>query len=82
MDEATANIDSKTDSLVQHILNKELKSSTILTIAHRLNTIILYDKLIILNQGTIEEIGSPKELLMKEGGSFQTLVKEEGDEFF
>lgn len=63
MDEATANIDSKTDELIQKVIMNEVSNSTILTIAHRLNTIIGYDRVIVLNEGEIIESGSPKELL-------------------
>jgi ABC-type multidrug transport system fused ATPase/permease subunit len=48
MDEATANIDEKTDSLIQEIIKTEFTGSTVITIAHRLNTIIHYDKILFL----------------------------------
>lgn len=54
MDEATASIDEKTDETIQNMIRKEFINTTVITIAHRLNTIIQYDKILVLNQGTIE----------------------------
>lgn len=67
MDEATANIDPSTDQLIQEILMKNFKESTIITIAHRLNTIINYDKVIVLKNGYLKEMGAPKELYKNKG---------------
>ena len=80
MDEATANIDQKTDSVVQSIIKKELNETTVITIAHRLITIVQYDKLIILENGKKIEEGSPKQLIQS-GGYFCELVEEGGQEF-
>ncbi len=78
MDEATANIDQKTDSVIQNLIKNTLKNTTVVTIAHRLITIIQYDKIIILEQGKKVEEGSPAELLKIEGGWFRRLVSESG----
>lgn len=51
MDEATANIDELTDSLIQDMIKNEFKDSTVITIAHRLNTIINYDRILVLDDG-------------------------------
>ena len=51
LDEATASIDMKTDHLIQEMLGTEFKDTTVITIAHRLNTIIGYDKILYLNKG-------------------------------
>lgn len=78
MDEATANIDQKTDSVIQNLIKNTLKETTVVTIAHRLITIIQYDKIIILEQGKKVEEGSPAELLDLQGGWFRRLVNESG----
>lgn len=81
MDEATSNIDQNTDKLIQIIIKREFKDSTIITIAHRLNTIIEYDKILVLDKGKIVEADSPINLLNKEGSIFNLLVKQSGKEF-
>lgn len=65
MDEATASIDYNTDSKIQETI-REL-TSTIITIAHRLQTIVDYDKVLVLDRGSVVEYGHPHELLQKEG---------------
>ena len=80
MDEATANIDEKTDSLIQGIIINQLPNTTVLTIAHRLNTIILYDKVVVLDNGIKIEEGSPHSLLQSPG-IFESMIKEGGTEF-
>ena len=75
MDEATANIDYKTETFLQNSINKELKDCTVITIAHRIKTIINYDKILVLNNGEIAEYDSPKNLLEKKGLFYQ-LYKE------
>jgi ABC-type multidrug transport system fused ATPase/permease subunit len=54
MDEATASIDEKTDETIQSMIRQEFKSTTVITIAHRLNTIIFYDKILVLDNGEIK----------------------------
>ena len=80
MDEATANIDQRTDAIIQGVIKNHMKDSTVITIAHRLVTIIQYDKLVVLKDGVKEEEGSPLELI-KSGGLFCQLVEEGGDDF-
>ena len=75
MDEATANIDYKTENFLQNSINKELKDCTVITIAHRIKTIINYDKILVLNNGEIVEYDTPKNLLDKKGLFYQ-LYKE------
>ena len=74
MDEATANVDFKTDNLIQEVIRHKFKDSTMLTIAHRLNTIMDYDKVLILDGGRMVEFDKP-EILIQNGGIFAELVK-------
>ena len=80
MDEATANIDQKTDSIIQRVIKDSMSETTVITIAHRLVTIIQYDKILILEQGMKKEEGSPLQLLDSKG-YFHKLVSEGGPQF-
>ena len=83
MDEATANIDTKTDGMIQNLIHSEFGESTVLTIAHRLDTIINYDKIVVLEKGVVIEQGVPGDLLMmnNEVGKFRQIVEENGQEY-
>ncbi|KAJ2031823.1 Multidrug resistance-associated protein 4 [Coemansia sp. S610] len=74
LDEATANVDLETDKSVQELIRKEFGDCTVLTIAHRLDTIMNSDRIIVMDKGTIAEVGTPQELLAK-NGMFAQLVK-------
>ena len=63
MDEATASIDEKTDHIIQNMIKTEFKDCTVITIAHRLNTIMNYDRILVLKDGLVEEIDTPINLL-------------------
>ncbi|KKY19239.1 putative atp-dependent bile acid permease [Phaeomoniella chlamydospora] len=78
MDEATASIDYATDAKIQETL-RELKQNTLITIAHRLQTIIDYDKVLVLDKGEVVEFDDPYELIKKEGGSFRAMCETSGD---
>ena len=67
LDEATASIDYKTDQLIQSIIRDKFQNSTVLTIAHRMNTILDYDKVIVMEKGTIVEFDSPQNLIAQKG---------------
>lgn len=67
LDEATANIDSETESIIQESLEKMMSISTMLIVAHRLSTIQHSDKIIVLSHGKIVEMGSHQELLKQKG---------------
>ena len=73
LDEATANIDTKTEELIQKSVDKISKEKTSIFIAHRLSTIVNVDKIIVLNQGEILEEGSHKELVNKPNGYYNKL---------
>ncbi|CAF3162568.1 unnamed protein product [Rotaria sp. Silwood2] len=65
IDEATAHVDTKTDELIQQIIREKFSNYTILTIAHRLNTIMDNDRIVIMNDGLIATYGTPEELLTR-----------------
>ncbi|KAF8337342.1 multidrug resistance-associated ABC transporter [Cantharellus anzutake] len=79
MDEATSSIDFETDAKIQNTIRDEFKSSLLITIAHRLRTVIDYDRLIVLDQGKIVEMDTPANLICKEGGVFQRMCLKSGD---
>ncbi|KAJ2801114.1 hypothetical protein H4S07_005014 [Coemansia furcata] len=74
MDEATANIDSATDEVMQAVIREEFKDKTVLTIAHRINTVMNCDRILVLDQGKVQEFDSPSELLSRDG-PFSRLVE-------
>ncbi|OQR74446.1 multidrug resistance-associated protein 1-like [Tropilaelaps mercedesae] len=78
LDEATAAVDMETDSLIQETLKKEFSQSTTLTIAHRLNTIIDYDRVMVLSEGQVMEYDSPKTLMKDTSSLFYAMAKDEG----
>ncbi|KAK7056504.1 hypothetical protein VNI00_003060 [Paramarasmius palmivorus] len=80
LDEATSAIDYETDSIIQQSLRNELGGdTTVITIAHRLQTIMDADRIMVLDAGNIVEFDTPKELLRKEGGLLRVLVNESAD---
>ncbi|KAF9295164.1 hypothetical protein BGZ88_002674 [Linnemannia elongata] len=80
LDEATAAVDVETDELIQRTIREEFKDRTILTIAHRIKTVMDSDKILVLEKGRVEEYGSPSELLKrKEGSLFYQLAKQAGE---
>ncbi|KAJ1730377.1 hypothetical protein LPJ61_003046, partial [Coemansia biformis] len=74
LDEATANVDLETDRHMQRLIRDEFGSCTVLTIAHRLETIMGSDRIVVMDKGRIAETGSPQELI-DAGGHFAELVK-------
>ncbi|KDQ56809.1 hypothetical protein JAAARDRAFT_132140 [Jaapia argillacea MUCL 33604] len=80
LDEATSAIDYKTDSVIQSSIRHQLSGDvTIITIAHRLQTIMDADKIMVLDAGRIAEFGSPSELLKNDKGMLRALVDESND---
>ncbi|KAL5045769.1 hypothetical protein BDW71DRAFT_183332 [Aspergillus fruticulosus] len=73
LDEATSNIDSKTDEIMQRVIREKFSSHTVLTVAHKLESILDYDKVIVLGDGRIVEAGVPYDLLAQEGSHFSKL---------
>eukprot|EP00753_Platysulcus_tardus_P008155 PLAT157.1.p1 GENE.PLAT157.1~~PLAT157.1.p1 ORF type:complete len:1459 (-),score=711.94 PLAT157.1:104-4480(-) len=75
LDEATAYVDRETDALVQAALRRRFGDATVLTIAHRLDSIMDSDVLLVLDEGKLVQQGSPEELLRDEAGAFYSLVE-------
>ncbi|KAI8088846.1 multi drug resistance-associated protein MRP [Halteromyces radiatus] len=76
LDEATAAIDVETDALIQETIRLHFKDCTILTIAHRVGTILDSDKIIVLQEGRIAEMDTPTALLKDTNSKFYALCKE------
>ncbi|KAJ2820688.1 hypothetical protein IWW50_004958, partial [Coemansia erecta] len=76
LDEATAAIDNATDTIIQESIRKEFKHCTVLTIAHRLNTIIDSDMILVIDGGKLAEYDTPQNLLENENSLFAKLVEE------
>ncbi|OMO98911.1 hypothetical protein COLO4_13638 [Corchorus olitorius] len=76
LDEATASVDTATDNLIQTTLKEHFSDCTVLTIAHRITSVLDSDMVLLLNQGLIEEYDSPARLLENKSSSFAQLVAE------
>ncbi|XP_021755171.1 putative ABC transporter C family member 15 isoform X3 [Chenopodium quinoa] len=76
LDEATASVDSATDGVIQKIINQEFREQTIVTIAHRIHTVVDSDLVLVLSDGRIAEYDSPSKLLEREDSFFSRLVRE------
>jgi ATP-binding cassette subfamily C (CFTR/MRP) protein 1 len=74
-DEATAAVDAGTDSRIQEIFRKDFQNATCLTVAHRLNTIMDSDLILVMENGKVGEFDKPEVLLNKKEGIFKTLVQ-------
>jgi len=82
MDEATASVDYATDELIGQTIRHEFAESTILTIAHRLRTVIDYDRVMLLEEGRIVEFDSPAALLSNPNSKFYSLCRATGKSEF
>ncbi|KAF9575235.1 hypothetical protein EC968_003876 [Mortierella alpina] len=78
LDEATASVDLATDSLIQKAIRVDFADSTVLTIAHRLNTIVDYHRILVMDQGQVAEFDTPRKLLRDPHSMFSSLVDETG----
>jgi ATP-binding cassette subfamily C (CFTR/MRP) protein 1 len=78
LDEATSSVDFATDQAMQRVIRESFSHCTILTIAHRLNTIIGSDSIVVMDAGKVAEIASPHELLSNPRSAFSALVDELG----
>lgn len=78
LDEATASVDNKTDERISSAIRTEFKDSTLLTVAHRLVTIIDYDRILVLDKGEVAEFDEPLKLLENKTGIFTSLIEQSG----
>ncbi|QRV96276.1 ABC transporter transmembrane region [Ceratobasidium sp. AG-Ba] len=84
LDEATASVDIETDSKIQKTVEAESRGRTILCIAHRIRTIINYDRVVVMDEGRVVQLGIPSELYAQPGGIFRDMCEQNGvgaDEF-
>jgi ABC-type multidrug transport system fused ATPase/permease subunit len=63
LDEATSNLDSATEEIVQKVINTKFQDSTIIAVAHRLDTLRGYDKVVVLDKGEVSMVGSATDVI-------------------
>jgi ATP-binding cassette, subfamily C (CFTR/MRP), member 4 len=78
LDEATANVDTATSKLIYESLDREFANATIIAVAHRLESVINYDRILVFGHGELLEYGSPKDLLAMENGHFASMARAQG----
>ncbi|KAG0260745.1 hypothetical protein DFQ27_003362 [Actinomortierella ambigua] len=79
LDEATSSVDMETDELIQRTIRTEFKDRTILTIAHRIKTVMDYDKILVLEKGQLVEFEPPSVLLQRKDSLFYGLAEQAGE---
>jgi ABC-type multidrug transport system fused ATPase/permease subunit len=75
IDEATASIDLDTDEIIQRVMRKVFRDQTVLTIAHRINTVVDSDRILVMDHGRIAEFDTPDNLLLRKDSLFAKLYK-------
>lgn len=78
LDEATSNVDTDTDQVIQKVIREEFKDSTIITIAHRIETVMDYDRVLVMSRGQIIEEGNPTNLVESKNSFFRSLAVNSG----
>ena len=78
LDEATAAVDLETDELIQTTIRDQFADCTVITIAHRLNTILDSSRVLVLDQGYIKEFETPENLLANRSSQFYSMVQDAG----
>ncbi|KAJ6562715.1 multidrug resistance-associated ABC transporter [Mycena vulgaris] len=78
MDEATSSVDFATDAKIQKAIREEFTDSLLITVAHRLKTIIDYDRLVVLDHGRVVELDTPHALIQREDGVFRSMCLKSG----
>ena len=74
VDEATASIDNETDAVIQKMIRDNFQNTTVLTIAHRLNTIMDSDRVLVMNDGRVAEFDTPENLLRQDDSLFKAMI--------
>ncbi|KAJ3942687.1 uncharacterized protein N0V96_006906 [Colletotrichum fioriniae] len=73
LDEATSSVDAHTERMVKDLIRDEFKHHTIIAIAHRLDTVVDFDRVVVLDKGRVVEVGNPRDLLNQGRGKFREL---------
>ena len=79
MDEATACLDQKTQAIILKAIDKYFKNSTLLSIAHRIETVLNFDRIMVFDEGRLKEFDKPSELLKQKNSIFFKLYYEENE---
>ena len=79
LDEATASVDRRTDQMLHESLHESFGDATVIAVAHRLDTVIDNDYILVLGQGKVLEFGPPSDLLRNKDGAFSTMVEDTGE---
>nr|KAJ3407110.1 hypothetical protein HK105_003426 [Polyrhizophydium stewartii] len=79
LDEATASVDHATDAKIQSTIRTEFSGATVLTIAHRLSTVMDYDKILVLDHGRVVQFGRPRDLMQDANGMLHQMCAESGE---
>ena len=80
LDEASSSLDVETDAMIQQVIRTVFGDCTVITVAHRLNTLLDYDQILVLSKGELVEIGNPQDLLRNTEGPFSQLLRGEQSE--
>jgi len=75
LDEPTANVDFKTDQLIQDTIRNRLREQTVIAIAHRLDTVLDYDKVVVVEEGKVVEVGKPADLIRQPTSTFSGMYQ-------
>ena len=75
LDEATASVDYNTDQILQHVIHSELQGRTVLTVAHRVETVLDYDRILVIDGGRVVEFNTPQSLLKAKSSCFAQIVQ-------